>query len=214
MDLITAEEARKILDCDTRTLINYRKKGYLRYAGKQKNVTYNLEDVQNLVGVLKTRREKYRPDLVPEEKRKFAKKEDAKPNLFRSEARIPEMTPLKVLSDEELKSLEKDIKNFGDLDEEVTYHIKRVTKKLDDMGMLESTDPMTIQTYALNLKRYIYHFERAEISKESFQKMQVYKKEVTHYEKELGLTTASSLKLIKNESKKAEIVDEMEDLLK
>lgn len=198
MRQLSKTEAATYMECSVRTLERMVTKGELTPIKSEGKVFFSKKELKSLVGKVAERQDKYIPKSSP---------------IKEPEKTIP---PRELIFHMEEKP--EDL-----LNEIGKGEVLRVTKMLRSSGLLEVTDQMMIMKYALCQQMY-FKYLAASDSREDialvaisdkpsafFKMMEAYQRQVQFYEKELGLTTASRLKMRSPEPEKE--LDEMEQLL-
>jgi len=198
-------EALEYLGCSKRTLDRMVERGQLTPTGKGKNSLYPMKQLKLVVTDLIKRQEKHRPN-----------------DHASTETYAPPTEPEKPIEPRDL------IFEIRDKPEELLNDIGkaellRVTKTLKEAELLELTDPMLIMKYALCQQMFFKYMSISDSEEELkvvslgtttspyFKMMESYQRQAAFYEKELGLTTASRVKMRLPEPKPAK--SEMEGLL-
>lgn len=195
---LSKTEAAKFVGCSTKTLDRMVLKGELNPVKKDGKVFFPKKQLKLIMAKVMERQEKHVPKLAQEQ-------EPEEP-----------ISPRELIFHMEEKP--EDL-----LNEIGRGEVLRVTKMLRSAGLLDSTDQMIIMKYALCQQMY-FKYLAASDSKENlllvavgdkppafFKMMESYQRQVQFYEKELGLTTASRLKMRTPEPDEEE--DEMEKIL-
>ena len=182
-------EAAKYMDCSIRTLERMAKNGDITQVKKGNKVYFNKKELKLVMTDLAKRQVKHRPN-----------------DFISTETTPPPDRPGKPVETRDL------IFEMGDKPEELLNEIGkgellRVTKLLEAADLLEVTDPMLIMKYALCQQMFFKYMSVSDSEEELkvvslgtttspyFKMMESYQRQVQFYEKELGLTTASRLKM-------------------
>ena len=185
---MTAMEAAEFLDTTKQTIHRYARTGKLPYESKKGVRHFKKRDLLRIAEDLHRQIEKHRPDSSPQEK---------------------PLTQRQVVK-KVIKSPTKSLLNEDGIE---TY--KETIKHLTDNDLLRLSTEKVVLRYALASQLKDTYLGEAKESGEKiyFDLAAQFQREIQHYEKELGLTPASLVKIKPPKEEKIIDVDPMEELL-
>ena len=185
---MTADEAADFLDTTKQTIHRYAAKGKLPFKTKNGKRDFKKRDLIRIAEDLHGRIEKHRPDATSDKT---------------------------LLTDHQLvtRAIAKPTKTL--LNEEGVEIYEATVKQLKDYDLLKYSTEKTVLRYAVasQLKDKYLALGVDTMEKYFFDLASQFQREIQHYEKELGLTPASLIKLLPKQEEKPIDVDPMEALL-
>lgn len=193
-------EVAQLLGCSERTIRRKVKSGHLvPYNGESRNkARFRKQDALLLASEVQANVLKHRPERI-----------ETTPNPTKPTIEVVTNKDLvtKAIKSNPIKSLLND--TGGDV-------LLRTTKYLKKNGLLKTTSKDAIMRYALAVQMKEKYQITAEMVEDKYfhDLVKQYQSEISHYEKELGLTPASKAKIKTEEEEEKKEVDPMENFIK